>query len=159
MNIRKILTLSLVVIGLLFLAGCEWDDLSTNFVGGGFIPSAEDPARKATFGFRFDGTVEPARIHGTYHDEAANVKLRFTGAIDFVFGEENPVPCMAAVLSYVPIGPEPSEEGQLDLVACDGGIEGVTDDDAISISITSGPFEGYQNEGELGGGNLKDLGD
>ena len=165
MSQLKYLTLILIMLSLFFLAGCGpiiYEDLSTNFVGGGTIPSAADTSKKATFGFRFDGTVDPARIHGTYHDKPAGVSLRFTGVVHFWSGEGEVVPCMAATLNYIPLGIGNGDGGTLDLTACDGGIEGngdTTEDDAIYIKINTGPFAEYQNFGELLGGNLKDLRD
>ena len=157
MSQLKYLTLILIILSLLFLAGCA--DLSTNFVGGGTLPSAADASKKATFGFRFDGTVDPARIHGTYHDKPADVSLRFTGVVSYLFGEGEVVPCMSATLNYIPLGIGNGVGGTLELTACDGGIVGITEDDAIHIIIKSGPFAGYDNFGELLGGNLKDLRD
>lgn len=144
MIVRKMLTLSFFILVLFLLVGCGpiiLPDLSTNFVGGGYLPSAEDPASKANFGFRFDGTVEPARIHGTYHDRSAGVNLRFTGVIEFISGTGDPLPCMAATLNYAPLGPGENGEGTLEMYACDGEVEDITDDDALGINILTGPFE------------------
>ena len=162
MSHLKNLSIILIMLSLFFLAGCGpiiIDDFSTNFVGGGKLTSAGDPSKIATFGFRFDGTVIPARIHGTYHDKSEDVSLRFTGVVDFLSGEGEVVPCMAAYLNYIPLGTGIDDEGTLYLAACDGGYGDITEDDAIHILIETGPFAGYENFGELLGGNLKDLGD
>lgn len=160
MHVKQSLPIRLLLFCSLLMAACgpiEFPDLSSNFVGGGTLASAAEEGARANFGFRFDGRVTPAKIHGTYHDPAAGVKLRFNGVISFIDGEGDSYPCMVAALSYVALGRN-GGEGGLELAACDGGIAELTDD-ALFITINSGPFAGYENGGMILSGNLTDLGD
>jgi hypothetical protein len=167
---RYILLGSLITIGIFLISACgPIVDFSLKFSGGGYIPSAENPDEKAIFGFHYDGTTEPFKIHGTYNDKEAGVHIRFSEVVGVATGTGDQVPCMAAELVYDPVGGTPNGE-RVGVLACDD----VSHDDLtelnplftcvadpcdfIGVSIyEEGEDPIYVNYGEVLGGNLKNL--
>ena len=167
---RKILIGSLVTLGLILFTACvPFPDFSLKFSGGGHIPSAEDPEKKAIFGFHYDGTTEPAKMHGTYHDKAADVHIKISEINDIATGTGDSIPYMAAEIIYEPIGAQLNAD-EVGVLACDEVSEeeltGLNEDfvceaypcDFILIVIyEEGQEPVYENSGQVMGGNLKNL--
>ena len=168
MTKRSTLLLSLITLGVIFITACipPFPDFSLRYSGGGFMASAVDPGEKANFGFHYDGTTEPPKIHGTYHDKAAGVRIRFTGVVQAYSGDGDPNKCMVAEILYKPLGNK-LIDGMGGVVACDkvnegeipvGGSECESYPcDFLAIIIATGQYGGYMNSGQVIGGNLKNL--
>jgi hypothetical protein len=155
-------------------AGCN--DIS----GGGWIPSANPatPTAKATFGFELtciDSATglkrDSAEGHLTYHDHGVTmmngkraVKLGIQAEVDRPEGGlfdicNETVPFGSFVGSYQPIPPTLGPGGTLYVYAEDGGDTGPSKGDILKIKLVGGVWDGYENIGLLGGGNITVGGD
>jgi hypothetical protein len=123
------------------VAGCK-------ATGGGFIPSAVG-ADAAHFGFVMQTNKGDNVVHGTYRD--GYVQLRFDGGSVSM----NLNPCATWTVDYVSTSADNPGSGTAQVVICDNGKAGPTNDDSLSIQIQSGPYAGYSNSGTLAGGNLQ----
>jgi hypothetical protein len=163
MVMHKIALLVVLPVVAFALAGCsQW------FAGGGWMDSVEGDGNKATFGFEFDNRDYKGQMTGTYHDLAAGVAVRFDGVVwaNTLPGPDNQ---MQAKVRYVQQGPRQCGDtrpngtmteactGWVWVEAEDNGEPGVSEGDQFYIKFLSGVFEGYENGGNLGGGNLQAL--
>ena len=161
----------IVMVLILFLGGCK------TIQGGGWIGSASGEG-KATFGV--DLTFKEDKYFGefTYHDrgvimpvdgkwykvvihawiEPGASLLPGSGVDDFNDKEQ----CITKDFKYRANKLKSSGWGDGTIVFCDADLtEDVSDEDYLSIELRTGPFGdnadgigGYENDGELGGGNL-----
>lgn len=133
---------------LLFTIGC-----GESVRGGGWLPSAFDPSTKANFGFHSDTTGDAGErsVHGTYHDQAAGVRLKFTGVVSVGW-------IGGATYTYESQDKKNPGSGTVFVDVSDGG-DGVseTGNDYLNIVVQDGPYAGYQNAGIIQGGNIQHL--
>lgn len=153
---RTISTASMAVAGVFLLAAC-----ATSFSGGGWIRSVNEVDKaNITINFKCTELVEGGAecnggsAHGTYHDKGIGVRLKWDGVL-FAYGPglglDN---CMSGLLNYTSQDAKRAGSGEAYVAACDLGEPG-RGIDFVGISILSGPYEGYANEGELQGGNFQ----
>jgi hypothetical protein len=153
-RLRKGIALCLGVgVGAFVLAGCA-------LTGGGWMYSAISNSSKATFGFDLvcDGSnhvVGP----WTYHDKAASIDVAGE-----VTADDN-IPCDSGVglppatstwhVSYTAQHCSSDCSGTADITVTDSGINGKPPrGDQLTISLTGGVDDGYENDGTVQGGNL-----
>jgi hypothetical protein len=136
----------------------------TQATGMGWIPSSGVPTEKATFGFVFDGTT--GTLSGSFHDrhgliagQIIEVAFKGTG----VMKPKPPPPdlgdygCVWGTnLSYDSQNPNVPGSGTFVLVVCDFDhfTQPSPTKDFIFITVDSGPYLGYHNEGLVQGGNI-----
>ena len=140
----------------LLLAGCT-------ATGMGWIPS-NDGVDKATFGFTFDDTT--STLSGSYHDPQGMTAAH--GVVDVAFkgtGVIQPCKVSDAACGHAPANikgacaeGDPSYESQnpklpgsgtLHLQVCDVDGNGAANPgDFISITVSTGPYTGYHNQGD-----------
>jgi hypothetical protein len=147
---RHLMFVGLVAVAALLLGACK-------VTGGGWIQSATG-AKKATFGFNWQTTFNEttnetrATARGSWSD--GDVKFKIDRGIVFTFtdGQDG---CAFGFGHYVSQSKADPGDGELTICLCDYGEPGATNGDTISIQVTSGPYSGYTNSGELQGGNLQ----
>lgn len=142
------------------------------YTGGGFIPSAADPDKKANFGFNFqaididgdgfaNGPLDEYKGELLYHDRAAGVAIK--GDVDFAVilddpssvGSDLPNFSGLALGTYVNQPQNSGSGGRFQLEMYDLGEPGA-DSDFFFILLTDN--EGniiYINSGFIEGGNLQ----
>jgi len=167
----KVIQLGLIgVVMLLLLSGCK------TVKGGGWIKSLSKEG-KATFGI--DLTCKNSQHYGgfTYHDHG--YKKMVDGKMHHlsIVGWVDPNPQLSGLscseqgkflaggqylenhtqyrFIYRPRPNKSGTEGDGIIDFWDANLTGTPDDnDRLCIQIYSGPFENYQNCGDLGGGNI-----
>jgi hypothetical protein len=164
----KLLLGSLILICLILITSCTpLPDFSQKFSGGGHIPSAVDPEKKANFGFHYDGTKDPPKLHGTYHDKAADISIRFSEVVTTYENQDGaPSKCMVAEFNFEPLGSN-IDGGLAGILACDNvdNEYEIPDTEEIRTYCESYPCDylvifigsDYINYGQIMGGNLKNL--
>jgi hypothetical protein len=139
--------------------------------GAGTLPS-NDATRKASFGFTFDGTT--SSFSGSYHDPrgqildlgngtvlaTVDVDLKGTGRLHPCTPSDPACAGAPPVKGGCVVG-EPAYQSQnrlfpgggiMFLLVCDGdGVNSTVDDDSIMIDVETGPYTGYQNQGNPSG--------
>ena len=156
-------TCLVLLVLIMALTGCK------TIKGGGWINSITEGG-KATFGI--DLTCENSEYYGefTYHDHGAkfgmsdgsmrNVSLKAwvePTAIDFGIscGDYYLENYTQYDFVYRAQPDKSGEEGKGTIQFWDADLTGTPDDnDKLCINIISGPYAGYDNCGDLGGGNL-----
>ncbi len=151
--VRRSLRAGLVAGFALVMVGC------TTVRGGGWVTSATGTG-KATFGFQLvcngDETTT-AQVSGQlqYHDPGANVRLH---------GQADAVPFSTCTNNgvegrffgrYTPQPQSRGPGGEFEIVAQDLGERGPSKGDTFQITLTGGVYDGYTNEGVVGGGNIQ----
>ncbi len=147
-RIVRVLALGMLAVFMLLVATGCYQKLN----GGGWMLSANGEDR-ATFGLHFDGPRSAAR--GTYHDHGTGVRFKFVGVLAYASGpgpEEGD--CALFDATYTSQDKKKSGSGAVLVIACDEGEPGVNGD-TLDISVLSGPYEGYDNGGQILGGNLQ----
>jgi hypothetical protein len=159
-RVLRVLVLCFVIVPvLLFAAGC-YEKLN----GGGWMQSANG-VDKANFSISYNLTrylesdqSDPSLIHleGVYHDKGLDVRLKYEDVLDFV---DNPdvsegQDCVLFLTTYTSQDRDMPGTGQAEVLACDLGEPGVQGD-FLAIDVLSGPYEGYNNEGFILGGNFQ----
>ena len=161
---KKDIQYSFIAIALLLaLGGCK------TIRGGGWIDSKNQEA-KATFGVNI--TCKDSEYYGqfTYHDHGyklkmANGKMRnvsLKALVDhsevgygYSCGDYFPEEYTQYNFSYQALPDKSGGEGCGIMKLWDADRSGLPDDnDFLCIEIITGPYAGYYNCGELGGGNL-----
>ena len=121
--------------------------------GMGWIPSAFDPAAKATFGFVYDGDTQT--FSGSYHDHGGDVDFKGTGVLKSgppPAGVQSKGGCLLGFPAYESTNAAHPGFGNLFLFVCDLDGDGVVrDNDFISIEVATGPYAGYANSGNPSG--------
>lgn len=150
--------------------------------GGGYIASAEDPEAKATFAFTGEcdnisdnpeiiilefakgnlqyndhGTKDadmPVRLHGKITGTDA---IGIIGPLDLC---QQPQTILPEDSAFVYSGeytaqPKKNGSGQFRIIVTDGGEPGISEGDHFEIELIGGPFDGYENEGFIQGGNIQ----
>lgn len=153
----------IVIVLILLLCGCK------TIQGGGWINSITRDG-KATFGI--DLTCENSEYYGefTFHDhgykvEMADGKMRHVSLKAWVdhntldagisCGDYHSKDFTQYNFVYRAKPDKSGEEGEGTIQFWDANLtESPDDNDALSIQIFSGPYEGYINYGKLEGGNL-----
>lgn len=136
-----------VVLIVLALAGC-----AGRMTGGGVIPSASDPNGSAHFAFEYAITNQAdgsGRMTGMYHDGA--VQLRFDEAQSSP-PETSGTSCIQTTADYTSQDQATPGAGTAFIEACDNA--GTGQPDLFSISVTTGPYAGYSDEGAVTQGSL-----
>ena len=156
LSAKRALMVAPVVLVALAMSGC-----ASQFTGGGWIPSSTG-GTNANFGFTYKVTntsTGAGQLSGSYADRDASgtpvVKFSFDGAASPASG--GPDSCIDTLFNYRSTNPARPGTGQGELTACDNGQSGGPQPnslDNVSISISSGPYSGYYNSGDLQGGNL-----
>jgi hypothetical protein len=143
---RALLLALLLPVLALTLTGC-----ALQFHGAAVIPSAgPSGTAQLTVDWRlqdFDASGGIGRLRSTYSDPNAvggRVAFRTTEAIGFSL-EGLADNCMSApIVPYTSLVNGNLGTGLLSIFACDNGPYG--EDDTVSITIYSGPFDGYEND-------------
>ena len=122
---------------------------STSVRGGGWIPSAGDPSKKATFAFSIDCEVDTNMVRGRgelkdlswTNDDGDRLKifLDVISEVGFCIDGTNSG-------SYVGEYHDATKNAGFFLVDFEG--------DEVTVDLLSGPFGGYHNSGTLGGGSI-----
>ena len=171
--IKSISWRSLQLVGLasltLVLTSCE------QVSGGGWIVSAADPTKKATFGMALSCTDSSsgAVLNGNfeYHDmsftattpDGKQQKLGIHGVPVFAgspipgstcSGLDSIFPFAGTYLGTYTTQPAVGPGGAFVVIVVDNGAKGPSKDDQIFVTLSGGLFSGYTNVGTLGGGNL-----
>ena len=159
---KSMLQLGCILLLALALSSCK------TIQGGGWIGSASGEG-KASFGINL--TCENSEYYGefTYHDNGVKVempdgKMRKL-AIQAWVGPGEPLSSCSYLKEgspwtswyfYYRAQPDKFRETGTGIIEFfDADLtEDPNDEDVLSIEIMTGPFEGYSNDGELGGGNL-----
>jgi hypothetical protein len=132
----------------LVLSGCT-------LTGGGWMFSAA--SGRATFGFNI--TCDGSYLTGNwvYHDKAAGVDV--TGTIPSeTFPCSNGGPTGGLFEIETPYRAQHCKtdcEGTAFIAAYDDGTGKPPKGDELSIELDGGPYDGYENEGDVQGGNLE----
>ena len=139
------------------LTGC-----AGKYTGGGWIPSAVDSTKKATFGGNLsardtDGDLIADTFSGQwqYHDKAAGVSFHVN---DVQFGLEvdlaGPYPVGDFIGTYR-AQPAKLGSGTVLIIVSDLGDTDLGVEDVVAVFVIDGPFAGYSNVQQLGGGNIQ----
>jgi hypothetical protein len=139
------------------LTGC-----AGKYTGGGWIPSAVDSTKKATFGGNLtardtDGDLIADKFSGQweYHDKAAGVDFHVD---DVQFGLEvdldGPYPVGDFFGTYK-AQPSKLGGGNVLIIVSDLGNTDLGVEDVVVVAVLDGPFAGYVNAQQLGGGNIQ----
>ena len=139
------------------LTGC-----AGKYTGGGWMPSAADPSQKATFGGNLsaqdtDGDLIADRFSGQwqYHDKAAGVNFHVN---DVLFGFEldidGPYP-VGDFLGTYRAQPSKLGGGNVLIIVSDLGDTDLGVEDVVLVAVLDGPFAGYLNVQQVGGGNIQ----
>lgn len=172
MDMKKA-TVAATILCLLFVgsfSGCR--DIS----GGGWIKSAGNPEKKATFAFVFDcipadNSPDVAVGTFTYHDHgvspygtygvgkaqisfAFNATIYRPGSPDIINECDITADQGSYVGNYTPIPETLGPGGQVWVFASDGEEGGPDKNDLVHIFLEGGIYDGYRNAGYLNGGNL-----
>lgn len=151
----------------LSLTGCVG-----RFTGGGFIDSANGAPKKATFGFVIDAVEpdefgNPTAVLGQFqfNDHAAGVKFHVNQLEPALYARIYPDFFNPEAVMFAYHGTYTCEagSGELDLgVSSDqqsffDSFDGTTyyNQDAVFISVVSGPYAGYENAGVVQGGKIQ----
>jgi hypothetical protein len=155
--------LSSFVGGLIILqVGC-----AGKYTGGGFIPSAADPDKKANFGFNFqaididgdgraDGPLDEHKGRLLYHDSAAGVAIK--GDVDFAVILDDPsLPNFygLAVGTYVNQPLNGGSAGSFQIEMYDLGEPGADSDFFFILLADNDGNIIYINSGFIEGGNIQ----
>lgn len=155
---RPALILGTVALSALLLAGCTMN-------GGGWM-SSNNGAKKATFGFTWQGEeitlpfppfvfVEPTLAQGFWSDGSVKFRILNGGIV----GGSMSDPCLEGEAEYRSQSRAHPGGGDLSIEFCDWGEPGPSAGDELSIDVESGPYSWYANSGELRGGNLQRVDD
>jgi hypothetical protein len=149
--------LALLPLVAIAVAGC-----ATKFTGGGTILST-DGTHQANFGFTYkvtDTSTGAGDMHGAYQDLFASgfrnggVQLKFDGLLSSALNPETGrgMDGIEGTANYISQNPNYPGSGTVEVSACDSCEPGP---DFININVTSGPYSGYSDNGDLTGGNLQ----
>jgi hypothetical protein len=157
---RKFARLALLPLVTFAVAGC-----ATKFTGGGTINST-DGTDQASFSFNYkvtDTSTGSGKAQGAYDDSYApaytsgGVEFKFDGLLSSATGpySECVTDGVLGTASYTSQNPNYPGGGTVDVEACDNGKPSSVTSDWISVHVTSGPYSGYSDSGDLTGGNLQ----
>ncbi len=129
-----------------------------------WMPSAVDPSQKATFGGNlsardtdgdFLGLADKFSGQWQYHDKAAGVNFHVN---DVQFGLEvdlaGPYPVGDFIGTYR-AQPAKLGSGTVLIIVSDLGDTDLGVEDVVLVAVLDGPFAGYFNVQQLGGGNIQ----
>jgi hypothetical protein len=143
---RPVVLAAVAVAAVLGLAGCS-------FTGGGQLPGQNAPYATIAFSAVNTGVtngnanVSNSNVTGNYQD--GYVKFRFSGG-----GQAGGDPCTYVDFSYTSTNRAYPGSGSGYMIVCDYG-QPNHGNDTVEIHITSGPYDGYGNSGQVTIGNLK----
>ena len=141
---RRSIVLLLLVTVALVAASCK-------VTGGGWITL--DDGSKATFSFTYQCEDGLAKGKFTYHDPAADVKVRGTFLENNACGEAGEGDPFLLGATYVPQPKKAGDGGSAILSMVDNGEPG--GEDTFFIKLVGGLYDGYEAFGVLGGGNIQ----
>ena len=145
--LRKMIIISLLVVGALLLSGCV---ATGKVTGGGWVESSGGEG-KANFGFCAARTLlGDTSGKFTYRDKNAGVSM--SGDITFAAHAGDGTYFLSG--TYRSTNPKDPGSGAWEARVEDDGEPGIGGD-SFAIEITSGPFFPYSNSGDLGGGNIQ----
>ena len=131
------------------LSGCS-------LTGGGWMRSTEGGSNKATFSFNITCVNFFLTGGWVYHDKAAGVDAEGTvPANSFCLPDGTPGGTFDLTGSYTAQHCKSACTGSVHIVATDSNLGGKpVKGDHVSVVFTGGPFDGYENEGDVLGGNF-----
>lgn len=145
---RTMIKTAMVISSVMFLAAC-----SPGTYSGDESTDTEGPGdSKASFGFSVESCDTEAAGHFNLTDEGWTVPVDISGHIKN-FGESGDFGdnCnFYALLEYV--SDNPDRPGKGDAVVCFSSVQETADADVsgqVWVTVQSGPFEGYANEGPI----------
>lgn len=159
MKLKRVL--GVISMGLLaiVLSGC-----AGKYTGGGWIPSAQDATKKATFGgivsgVDTDGDLFADSYSGQwqYHDKAAGVNFHVDevqGGVDLGIDPIVLLPIGVFTGHYTA---QPASLGEGEVVVALGDLNEDSlfgTGDLVIVTVQTGPFAGYRNTQTVGGGNI-----
>jgi len=155
----NLLLVSVTATALGLLAGCK-------VTGGGWLDSAVDPAKKATFAVTAEckNGASVARGQFQYHDHGGPwgpnaLTVAAHGVINAPFEGvciQPPVfPIGVFTGTYEPQPKKLGSGGTFTISVEDGGEPGPSNGDTFFVEFVGGVFDGYSNSGNINGGNIQ----
>jgi hypothetical protein len=156
---RLLASFILFVPAAVFAMGCGTSGAAS---GGGWLPSATDATKKATFGFHAscDG-ADHSTAQFTYRDQGANVNIRVNDLLED--GSGTPACGVTTDFSGSAFGggfigtytTAAGASGIAEVLYVDNGLAGRSNDDAIAVVLSGGVYDGYINVNTVSHGNIQ----
>ncbi|MBT8248630.1 MAG: hypothetical protein KJN81_00080 [Acidimicrobiia bacterium] len=141
---RSLLLIVVLAISLL-ATGCK-------VTGGGWITTQDGD--KATFSFTYECDEGVARGQFTYHHRAEGVNVKGTFDVDSCIDEDAEEDVLYGLFAtYAPQPAKLGDGGVAEIYIVDDGEPGT--DDFFGIVLDDGVYDGYEESGTLGGGNIQ----